>query len=644
MSLFSKLFGRKKTEAPKPGAPTPAPAPSQSAPPTDPAQDPNLIRVFDGYGREMFITRQQWKDNVLGANIQKVWNQPDDLSNMILSALNDGFHSEVVAAAEHLHQIDPNPVRSACIWGIVLLESGQLDRAEMIFRNFLAGHGEDGAILTNLAKVYAKREDDAQAEELLWHALEVDPNQDNAVLWYQAIQRERGGEAAAQAAMERLAALPGSWRAQLWLARARLQSRQLEPALYYYRESLSRVPRPIPADLLMQISGDLGNAAHLPEALALTEPHFDPAIHGLQVGNNLIKAHLDLGQLDAARHILDQLYALQRPDWREGLSCWDTEIARARIDYSPSSDPAALQMAMLSIQGPVWLRPDSPAAELFPAKPSDAPLVSFLGSSAEVATNSQRVQVQMPDAAGRLSRALPLFLAEQFEFGTDAKVQTLVPWIASGSQGFVLTGAAWEDAAAAHYARQKEAASDYVVIAHLKTQAEPWIAELRLVRTIDARCLAELHAEFPSGQPETALPDLARRMVAAFETECGGPSTSPRSPSPLYRIPPGAHFPYYLVRLEQLLAARCGAMDGVGREFFSGEREVISANIQLCLDCPDNVPARVLLAQTVTTIKRVRPDIPPEFKARLTLLQKEHPLPSPAHDIVQRLLDDALTG
>ena len=51
----------------------------------------------------------------------------------------------------------------------------------------------------------------------------------------------------------------------------------------------------------MQISGDLGNAAHLPELLQLVEPHFVAEVHGLPVGNNLIKAHLDLGQLDAAR-------------------------------------------------------------------------------------------------------------------------------------------------------------------------------------------------------------------------------------------------------------------------------------------------------------------------------------------------------
>ena len=598
-----------------------------------------MIRVFDSSGRELFITRQAWRDDVLKPNLLKAWNQPDELYNMILSALNDGFRSDVVDAAQQLHKIDHDHVRGACVWGIVLMEEGKLDRAEKVFQDHAAKHGEGGVILTNLAKVYSKRKDDAKAVALLWHALELDPNQDNGVLWYQAIHRDRGGESAAQESLQRVAALPASWRAQLWLARAALQSRLLEPALSYYRESLSRVGRPVPTDVLMQISGDLGNAAHLTELLALTEPLFDPAIHGIQVGNNLIKSHLDLGQLDAARHILDQLYAQKRPDWRESLSFWDTEIAKARLDPSPPPDAPAMQMAMLTIQGPVWLRPESPAAELFPAKPGDSPLVTFIGSSAEVASNSKRIQIQMPDAPGRLSRALPLFLAEQFEFTTAARTQTLVPWIVSGSQGFVLSGGPWEDDAAANYARQNEVASDYVVTAHLKTQAEPWLVELRLLRTIDAKCLAELRTEFPSAKPETALPELARRLVASFEKEAGVQSF-PRSP--LSRFPEAAQFPYYLVRLEQLLALRCGSMDGVPSGFLSGEREIIDQNIQLCLTCPENIPTRVLLAQTLVTMKRVRPDIMPEFREKLAMLQKEKPLPEPARSVVQRLIDEAV--
>ena len=262
-----------------------------------------MIRVFDEYGREMFISKQQWRENVLPESLKKVWNQPDELYSIILSALNDGFRPDVIDAAKHLYKIDPNRARGTCVWGIVLTEEDRVDEAREIFSDYIAKHGEDGIVLTNLAKAYAKQNEKTKAEEILWHALELDPNQDNGLGWCAAIHRERGREAAGHDALLRVSGLPGSWRAQLWLARAALKERQLDRALDFYRECLSKVGKPVPADALMQISGDLGNAGHLPELLDIAEPLFDPAFHGLKVGNNLIKAHFDLGQFQGARHI-----------------------------------------------------------------------------------------------------------------------------------------------------------------------------------------------------------------------------------------------------------------------------------------------------------------------------------------------------
>jgi hypothetical protein len=87
----------------------------------------------------------------------------------------------------------------------------------------------------------------------------------------------------------------------------------------------------------MQMSGDLGNGGHLDALLALTEPIFSAGQHGLQVGNNLIKANVDLGRLDKARDIVDALCALKRPDWNETLGYWDTQIALARLQDPPQS-------------------------------------------------------------------------------------------------------------------------------------------------------------------------------------------------------------------------------------------------------------------------------------------------------------------
>jgi tetratricopeptide (TPR) repeat protein len=630
MGLFRKLFGKKSELSRREFTPPPSTA-------ANPQDDPNLIRVFDKYGHELFITKEDWRKDVLPDSIKSAWNNPDQLYVIILNALEDGFRTDIVDAARQLYEIDSPPVRGTCIWGIVLTEEGRLDEAEKVFKDYIAKYGEDGVILTNLAKVWSRRKNDVQAEKILWHALEVDPNQDNGLDWYSAIQHEQRGEAAWLEAMQRISALPRSWRAQLRLAHAALQSRNLNRALELYRESLSRAGQPVPRDLLMQMSGDLGKAGHLPELLELAEPHFDVKSHGLQVGNNLIKAHLDLGQLEAARKILDQLYTLNRPDWNENLRFWDTEIAKARLGTTIVDEESKLKVVMLAGEGPVWLKPSSPASELFHAKEADAPAIAFLGSTAELATDSKNIQPQMSDTPGRMSRALPLFLAEQIELNSKARTQTLVPWVAGESVGFVLGGVAWSDEIAANSSLQCKIKNDYVVTIHLKTQVEPWIVELRLIRVIDGKCLKTLSDSFLSVQPHTRIPELAKELLLILGRQA---EVKPQTPSPLYQLPSAVNFSNYLLRLEQLLAVRCAGTDGANPGFLNNEREIIEGNLQLCLACPDNVNTRILLAQTVLAMKHVRPDILPEFKNKFALLQQEHPLQRPAHDVVQRMFNE----
>jgi hypothetical protein len=81
-------------------------------------------------------------------------------------------------------------------------------------------------------------------------------------------------------------------------------------------------------------------------------------------------------------------------------------------------------------------------------------------------------------------------------------------------------------------------------------------------------------------------------------------------------------------------------MEGVSSAFLNGEREILDGNLQLCLAHPGNLPVRIILVQTLLAMKRVRPDILPEFTERMAMLQKEHPLTEPAHAVLQRLFNE----
>ena len=156
--------------------------------------DPNFVRVFDQYGQEVFLTREQWREQVLPASVQANWDAPDELYAVVLNALNDGMLAEIEPAAARLHAIDSNPVRGACLYAIVLLQVGKVDEAESVLEAFRQRQGDEGSVLTNLAKVYATRNQPERAKETLWRGLELDPNQENGLGWYLAGEFEAGGE------------------------------------------------------------------------------------------------------------------------------------------------------------------------------------------------------------------------------------------------------------------------------------------------------------------------------------------------------------------------------------------------------------------------------------------------------------------
>jgi tetratricopeptide (TPR) repeat protein len=636
MSRFTDIFGKKPDSSP-PKEAAPAAAPARTA--EELRKDPNYIRVFDSFGREMFMTKEQWRSGTLPGALKANWNSPDKLYGILAMALNDGHFTDILEAACRLYRIDPNPSRGAAVYAIVLMKTGKLDRAEEVLRSYLKAHGDDGVILTNLAKVQAARNEMPAAEETLWRALLADPNMENALAWHLAIHKERDGETSKSRELERIAALPGSWRAQLWLARAALESSDLDRALALYREGLSHIGRPAPAHLLLQVSGDLGNYGHLSEALQLVEPEFVPKLHGLLVGNNLIKAHLDLGEIDAAAGILEQLYSLQRPDWKERLSFWDTELAKARIVSANAVLSVPIDATLINIEGPVWLKPSSPANSLFSRKPTNKIFVCFLGGSATVPRASQQIQEQLADTPGRLSRALPLFLAEQVHFFTESVVQTLIPWIQGERGAFMVSGSIWTDADAARYAKVAQPKSQFVVVTHLTGESAEssahWGIQLRLIQVDAAQCVAALEGSFSLTDSEDSLLGMSRRLVELVAQHTEKVSVNPPA---LYQLPKGRWFSDYLLRIEQLLAARCTGMEHDGPDFLSGKREIVDGMLGLCLACPSNVVVRILLAETLSAMKRIQPNVEAEFRERVQRLQKQNRLAEPANGVVEWIL------
>ncbi len=110
------------------------------------SQDPAMIRVFYAYGREMFITKQVWRDSVLLDHLKKVWNVPNDLYSTIVQALQDGLGADMIKPAEQLAAIDPDAERDASVLSIVYREQNRISNAEKVLRRHTERHGESEPI------------------------------------------------------------------------------------------------------------------------------------------------------------------------------------------------------------------------------------------------------------------------------------------------------------------------------------------------------------------------------------------------------------------------------------------------------------------------------------------------------------------
>ncbi|MDP5238206.1 hypothetical protein Q9Q94_01615 [Uliginosibacterium sp. 31-16] len=411
---------------------SPAPAPAQ---PASPSKE-ELITVYDAYGRELQITRSDWREKMLQPNLELKWDKPDELYTIIVSALNDGFAADLVPAADRLLVIDTIPERSHTIHGIVLMKNGQLDAAEATLRAGMRKVGETSTLLTNLAKVHAESGDEARSHEVLWQAVQADPNQDNGLLWWATIQRDRDGEAGYLQALRTAATLPGSWRAQLWLARHHLEHGEVDQARALYAEVLAGGQ--YDSSTLMMISGDLGNNGQVPLILELVGPAFDEKKHDPMAGLNLLRAYQHLGKADEGEALLGRMYALGHAPIKQHLNQFAQAFQEMRKQAAQGTpiDPAELKITTLAITQPIWHYGLRNADWLFAQKPEGAPEVGFFALS-KMPDGSERAESQREDDLGRYTRAIPLYLAEAAHYWSDYAASTYILVVEGG--GPILT-------------------------------------------------------------------------------------------------------------------------------------------------------------------------------------------------------------
>ncbi|WP_103307917.1 MULTISPECIES: lipopolysaccharide assembly protein LapB [unclassified Pseudomonas] len=606
--ILSALGGKKSRTS------TPVSSAHPEATPPQPA-DNELITVYDSYGREMKITRNEWRDQVFLPNLQEKWRSADELYSLIISGLNDGFVADLIPAAAQLVEIDSNPERSHVIQGIVLMENGQLDAAENTLRTGMAKVGATGTLLTNLAKVFSERGEPVLADETLWRAIQADPNLENGLLWWAAMQRERAGEAGYLEALRSVAALPGSWRAPLWLARHCLEQNDVESARRFYAQVLTAGT--FDGNALMMISGDLGNNGQIPLIVELVGPVYDERKHDPMAGINLLRAYQALGNAVEGEALLARLYALGFAPIKSQLD----QFAQAFLqmhkqdDQGVPVDPESLRFATLALSQPIWHYGLRNADWFFAQKPEGASEIGFFALSKST-DGSERAESQREDELGRFARAIPLYLSEAVHYWSD-HVGTCYIQIVEGG-GPVLSGCEADGHALFDIVppTMKSFITGEIGCSGEGDQAQ-WQISLKLwdcaTRTQQA---AEVGSAVTADIGALVL-DLETRLLAGIGLRRETPLDS------FYLHPTAEVLPVYLTELGQAFTLTLLANGHMPKSAMWGERAMLDWPLNMALHWPTVEVAKLMYISGLGKAFDYQSDVLAEYKERSLQLLRE---------------------
>jgi hypothetical protein len=340
-------------------------------------------------------------------------------------------------------------------------------------------------------------------------------------------------------------------RARLIDARERLDSKDLAGAMAVYDEVLA-------ADgdgegVLATISGDLGATGHIPEVVDILAPLYDPGRHGPAAGINLLQAYLELRDPDAARHMLDLLLALNRPELEERLLGFETAIAEMtdeRVGDMTTPRPPVVRgslephvpvarASLASISKPIWFYGlEELAAAILPAKEGKLRRIAFAQLSVEgVYEDPARAGTESEDEFARLARSIPLWLAETFYFSPAYLPIAAIALVkeADGVSFPLVLDREWTEEEVRRLVESTTEGLDYVMTGVLTRNVGEHQLVMKVWEVRKLRVRKEFSANWTLGTADTALANLEKEICRFMEcapspARGGVPYAAPASP------------------------------------------------------------------------------------------------------------------
>jgi len=314
---------------------------------------------------------------------------------------------------------------------------------------------------------------------------------------------------------------------RLQAARERLESKDLPGATAIYEEVLATAGDR--ADVLVTISGDLGSLGHVRPIIELVAPRYVADRHGAAPGFNLLQAYMAVRDPVPAQHLLDILFALKRPELEERLYGFSNAISELMLSASLPAEPTAPDAAgpdqarrasLVTISKPVWYYGLEPlAALILPPKAGKLRRVSFAQLALPAAYPDFSEAMDRPeDELGRLSRAIPAWLAESFYFSPayEANVAVACEQGATGTpRRPLLFGHEWGTETLRQLVDSTSDGIDYVFTGVLRQRSGDFEANFRLWEVKKFRERKQFTARWNPATADAELTKL-REAIAQF--------------------------------------------------------------------------------------------------------------------------------
>jgi tetratricopeptide (TPR) repeat protein len=292
----------------------------------DEEQVSQMISYLDEEGQEVSLPREEWKRKVLVKLLQQSWSDSDELYEVIITALEYGFFKAITKAVVRLFDIDENKERAYTVKSIVCMKNNMWADAKSVLEEYIDSYGTTPIILTNLAKIFYQEESIDLAEATLWAALTKDPNQESALELWAAIRDliDEDEEDGYKKALEQIADIKGSWRAQLMLASSALEEDAVDDAINLFKEAMSKSFAD--QEVLYQVSSSLIKIRLFDEIFDMIVPIYNPQKHGPYTGLNILQAYIDTENHDLGMALFQRLHAVFGPEIQEYLDYFLTKL------------------------------------------------------------------------------------------------------------------------------------------------------------------------------------------------------------------------------------------------------------------------------------------------------------------------------